>query len=183
MLSRLSEQFYSCAKGWLILSLFATLVLFTTATVPLLDLVYPAATDMRSLDSPVFYTPQEIFLIVESWGNAGRAYQFWFHLTWDIIVPILGLLFFGLFISWLFQRGFKPDSKMRRSNLVALGSIFDLLENFCIATIIMVYPSRPVVVAWLKTIFTMSKYGFGAMIILLILIGLIKAAMNRFAIQ
>jgi hypothetical protein len=48
---------------------------------------------------------------------------------------------------------------------------------------IVVYPARPVVVAWLKTIFTMSKYGFMISIILVVLIGLVAAAMNRFRVQ
>ena len=50
-------------------------------------------------------------------------------------------------------------------------------------SMIVVYPARPVAVAWLKTVFTMSKYGFAIPIILLMLIGLIKAAMNRFEVQ
>lgn len=183
MLSRLSARFHAWAKGWLILSVFAALVLFMAITLPLLSLIYPAADEMVSLDDPVFYTPEEVFSIVESWGDGGRTYQLWLHLTWDLIVPILGFLFVGLSVSWLLQRGFRPGSKLQKLNLLALGSVFDLLENICLMIMIVVYPVRPVAVAWLKTIFTMNKYGFAILIILLVLIGLIKAAMNRFEVQ
>jgi len=183
MLSRLSDHFHTWAKGRLILSVFAALVLFMVITLPLLGLIYPAADEMVSLDDPIFYTAEETFSIVESWDDGGRIYQLWFHLTWDFIFPILGFLFVGLSTSWLLQRGFRPGSKLQRLNLLALGSVFDLLENICLVSMIVVYPAQPVVVAWLKTIFTMSKYGFMISIILVVLIGLVTAAMNRFRVQ
>jgi hypothetical protein len=152
-------------------------------TLPLLSLLYPVENELVPLDDPVFYTSEEVFSIVESWGDGGRTYQLWLHLTWDLIVPILGFLLIGLFISWLLQRGFRTGSKLQKLNLLALAPIFDLLENICLVSIIVVYPARPVTIAWLKTIFTLSKYGIAILIVLLMLIGLIKAAMNRFKIQ
>ena len=183
MLSKLSDHFHAWAKGRLILSVFAALVLFMVITLPLLSLIYPAADEMVSLDDPGFYTPEETFSIMKSWDDGGRTYQLWFHLTWDLIFPILGFLFVGLSISWLLQRGFRSGSKLQSLNLFALGSVFDLLENICLVSMIVVYPARPVVVAWLKTIFTMSKYGFMIAIILVVLVGLVAAAMNRFKVQ
>jgi len=183
MLSKLSDHLHTWAKGRLILSVFAALVLFMVITLPLISLIYPAADEMVSLDDPVFYTPEEAFSIVESWGDGGRTYQLWFHLTWDLIFPILGFLFVGLSISWLLQRGFRPGSKLQKLNLLALGPVFDLLENLCLAIIIAVYPAQPVAVAWMKTISTMSKYGFMILIILVVLISLVAAARNRFKAQ
>lgn len=183
MLSKLSAQFYAWAQSRLILPVFAALVLFVAITLPFLNLIYPSADEMISLDDPVFYTPEEAFSIIESWADDGRTYQLWFHLTWDFIFPILGFLFVGLSISWLLQRGFRPGSKLQRLNLLALGSVFDLLENICLVSMIAVYPDQPVIVARLKTIFTMSKYGFMISIILIVLIGLFAAAMNRFKVQ
>ena len=48
---------------------------------------------------------------------------------------------------------------------------------------ILVYPAQPTAVAWLSTLSTMSKYLMGILIVLLLLIGLGKAAMNRFKVQ
>jgi len=183
MLSRLSGNFHVRAKGRLILSVFTALVLFMVISLPLLSRIYPAADDLVSLDDPVFYTPEETFSIVESWDESGRTYQLWFHLTWDLIFPVLGFLLVGLSISWLLQRGFRPGSKLQSLNLLALGPIFDLLENICLVSMLVVYPAQPMVVAWLKAIFTITKYGFMILIILVVLIGFVAAAINRFRVQ
>jgi hypothetical protein len=125
----------------------------------------------------------EIFSILDSWGAEGRSFQLCFHLTWDIVVPSLSFIFFGLSLSWLLLRATQPGSGLRKLNLLALASGFDLLENFALAALIVVNPSRPAWIAWLKTTFTLSKYGFGIVIILLILVLLFKAGMNRFRVQ
>lgn len=183
MLSTLSNRLHTWAKGWVVIAVFAAIVIFMAVTLPFLGRIYPAGSEMVSLDDPVFYTVKEIFSIMESWGDDGRTYQLWFHLTWDLIFPVLGFLFVALFISWLLQRGFRPDSKVQKLNLLALGSVFDLLENACLVSLIVVYPALPVAIAWLKTVFTISKYVSGIPLIVMMLIGFIKAAMNRFKIQ
>ena len=69
-------------------------------------------------------------------------------------------------------------------NVLPVGAgLFDLLENICIVTLLTVYPAQPAVVAWLSTVCTMSKTSFLGMSTLLILVGLVKAAMNRFKKQ
>jgi len=93
-------------------------------------------------------------------------------------------LAFSLLISWLFQRSFKPGSKLQKLNVLPVGAgLFDLLENICIVTLLTVYPAQPAVVAWLSTVCTMSKMSFLGMSTLLILVGLVKAAMSRFKKQ
>jgi hypothetical protein len=73
---------------------------------------------------------------------------------------------------------------MQRLNLVPiLGGIFDVLENIWIMVMILVYPTQPTTVAWLSTISTMGKYVLGVPILLLLLVGLVKAALNRFKVQ
>ena len=138
---------------------------------------------LKWLDNPVFYTPGEIFSILDSsgWGGA---------LLPALVPPDLGcrrprasILIFGFLSSWLYMRVAQPGSWLRRLNLLALASGFDLLENFSQAVLIVAYPSRPAWLAWLKTIFTLSKYGFGIIIILFLLIGLALAVRNKFKVQ
>ena len=181
MLSELSRRFHSWARGWLILALFAALVGFVAVTLPLLQAA-PGGT-IVSLDAQFFYTPEEAFSTVGSYGDASG---FWIriYLTWDIVNPILYTLAFSLLISGLFQRSFKPGSKLQKWNVLPVGAgLFDLLENICIVTLLTVYPAQPAVVAWLSTVSTMSKMSFLGMSTLLILVGLVKAAMNRFMKQ
>ena len=114
-----------------------------------------------------------------SYGDAGR---FWIriYLTWDIVNPILYTLAFSLLISWLFQRSFKPGSKLQALNVLPVGAgISDLLENISIVTLLTVYPTQPAVVAWLSTVCTMCKTTFLGMSTLLILVGLVKAVLKR----
>jgi hypothetical protein len=177
MLSRISDRFHTWAKGWLILSIIAAFVLLVN--LPLAD---PTLISM-SLDGQFAYTPEQAFSAVASYGGNGRVQMIWIHLA-DFILITLYTSMFCLSISWLFQRGFKLDSRMQRLNLVPiLGGFFDVMENIWIITIILVYPARPTVVGWLSTISTMGKYIMGIPIVLLLVIGLIKAAMSRFKVQ
>lgn len=177
MLSSISVRFRAWAKGWVILSIIAAFVILIN--LPLAD---PGLISM-SLDGQFAYTPEQAFSAVASFGDDGRAQMIWIHLA-DFILITLYTLMFCLSISWLFQRGFKLDNRMQRLNLVPiLGGFFDLMENIWIITLILSYPAQPTVVAWLSTISTTGKYIMGIPIVLLLVIGLVKAAMNRFKIQ
>ncbi|MBN1430008.1 MAG: hypothetical protein JXB07_16685 [Anaerolineae bacterium] len=177
MLLRISDRFRAWAKGWVILSIIAAFVL--VINLPLAD---PTLISM-SLDGQFAYTPEQAFSAMASYGNEGRVQMLWIHLA-DFILIILYTSMFCLTISWLFQRGFQLDSRMQRLNLVPiLGGFFDLMENLWIITLLLIYPAQPTLVAWLSTISTTGKYIMGIPIILLLLIGLIKAAMNRFKAQ
>jgi hypothetical protein len=105
-------------------------------------------------------------------------------LTADIVNPILYTLIFGLLISWLLQRGFAPASKVQALNVIPLGAaVFDVLENICLVAIILAHPAQPKIVAWLAAGCTMTKSSFLYASLLLVLTGLVKAAMNRFTKQ
>ncbi|MCJ7570116.1 MAG: hypothetical protein MUO58_21605 [Anaerolineales bacterium] len=178
MLVKISGLFHSWARGWLILALFATCVVFIAITLPVLQ-ASPGGT-IEALDARIFYTPEEAFTTV---GSYGEASGFWvlIYLTWDIVNPILYSLTFGLLISWLFQRSFKSDNKLQKLNMVPVGAgLFDLLENLSIVILLLAYPTQYSIVAWLSTVFTMSKIILLGVSILLILIGVVGAALNRF---
>jgi len=172
MLSSISDRFHTWAKGWLILSIIAAFVLLVN--LPLAD---PTLVSM-SLDGQFAYTPEQAFSAVASYGDNGRDQMIWIHLG-DFFLITLYTSMFCLSISWLFQRGFKLDSRIQKLNLVPLlGGFFDVMENIWIMAMILVYPAQPTIVAWLSTISTMGKYIMGIPIVLLLLIGLVKAATN-----
>jgi hypothetical protein len=104
--------------------------------------------------------------------------------TADILYPIIYTFFYGLLLSWVFQRAFKPDSKMQKYNVVPVGAwFFDLLENVGIVSMLSMYPSQPVAFAWLTMIFGSLKWLFAFASIGLALFGLVKAALNGFKKQ
>jgi hypothetical protein len=177
MLTRISRLFHSWARGWLILALFATLLFYVAITLPILQAA-PGGS-IVSLDARLFYTPEEAFSTVGSYGDAT---SFWIriYLTWDVVNPILYTLAFSLLISWILQRSFKPGSRVQQLNVLPVGAgLFDLLENISIVTLLATYPAQLTVVAWLGTLFTMTKVGFLGVSTLLILFGVVRAATNK----
>jgi hypothetical protein len=73
---------------------------------------------------------------------------------------------------------------MHKYNAVPFGAwLFDLLENLSIVIMLSIYPSTPALLAWIATIFTMLKWLFALVTILLLLAGLVKAVMNGFKKQ
>ena len=181
MIAKISTLFHSWARGWIILALTATFVIFIAITLPVLQ-ASPGGS-IESLDARFFYTPEEALSTV---GSYGEASGFWIriYMTWDLVNPILYTLIFGLLISWLFQRSFRPGSKLQILNVVPVGAgLFDILENISIVILLLAYPAPPAVVAWISTVFTTSKTILLAVSALLILIGVIGAALNGFKKQ
>lgn len=185
MLTTLSHTLQKYAKGWLILILFALELLFNALILPRTQARLVAESGGTGpIDLQFFYTPEKVYEMIASYGEAGRAAYRTFELTGDIIYPIVYTLFFSLLITWLFQRGFAADSAAQRLNVVPFGALlFDLLENLSIVLMLSSYPSTLTIVAWLATIFTMIKWVFAGVSIVLLLVGFVMALKNRFKQQ
>jgi hypothetical protein len=182
MLNRISSKFHAWAKGWLVLVLMVLDVFFMGLVMPLIGGLMKSGTGLEQpLDLMFFSTPAKIFAMIERYGEFGRPFYRNVELTVDIIYPIIYMLAYGLLLSWLFQRAFKPDSKMQKLNVMPVGMwLFDLLENLGIVTLLSTFPAQLTAVAWLTTIFTMVKWMFAGASMLLIIIGLVMAAKNGF---
>lgn len=185
MLHQLSNLLRRYANGWLVLLFFAGEILFNAVILPTQQAKMEAASGGTGpIDLQMFYTPDKVYSMVASYGEAGRADYRVFELTGDIIYPIVYTLFFALFITWLFQRGFPPGSTMQSLNVMPFGGwLFDLLENLGIVTMLSIYPATPPAVAWATAIFTLVKWLFAGVTILLIFIGLVMALKNGFKKQ
>lgn len=122
--------------------------------------------------------------MIDKYGDAGRSLYMKIELTADIIYPIIYTLFYGLLISWLFQRAFSSDSKLQKWNVMPVGAwFFDLLENIGIVSMLSMYPAKPAIMAWITMLFGSLKWAFFLVTVALVLVGLVKAAMNRFRKQ
>lgn len=182
MMRKLSSRFHSWAKGWLVFLLMLLDGFFMGFVMPLISgLLKDGTGTQQPMDLQFFSTPEKLFAMVESYGEYARPFYRNVELTVDIVYPIIYTLAFGLLISWLFQRGFKPDSKMQKLNVMPVGAwLFDLLENLGIVTLLSTFPAQLTAVAWLTTIFTMIKWGFAGASMLLIVSGLVMATKNGF---
>lgn len=185
MLQNLSNKFYQWAKGWLVLVLLVLDVFFAGFLMPLIGgMMQGGQGGIQPLDLMLFATPDKVFDMIEQYGEFGRPFYRNVELTVDIIYPIVYLFFFGLAISWLFQRGLASTSSMRKLNVMPLGAwFFDLVENLVIVTLLTMYPAKPTVLAWLLFLLTTVKWLFAGASILLILYGLVMAIKNGFKKQ
>ena len=185
MLTNLSNTLKKYENGWLVLIFLAGTVLFNAVILPDQAAKFEATPGSAGpIDLQFFYTPEEAYDMVASYGGELRADYLIFELTGDIIYPIVYTLFFALGITWVFQRGFASDSVMQKYNVVPFGAwFFDLLENLGIVTMLSVFPSTPAMLAWVSAIFTVLKWFFAAVSIILLSYGYIRAAMNQFKRQ
>jgi hypothetical protein len=185
MFSNLSNRFYKWAKGWLVLILLVLDGFFSGFLLPLIQgMMQDGQGGVQPLDLMLFASPEKIFGMIERYGEFGRPFYRNVELTVDIIYPIVYLFFFGLLISWLFQRGFAPTSPMQKYNIMPLGAwFFDLIENIVIVILLSLFPSQPTALAWLLTLLTTVKWAFAGASILLILVGLVMAIRNGFKKQ
>jgi len=185
MLDKLSEKMKKHANGRLILLFLAAEIFFNIAVLPnQLAKIQAVSGGTGPIDLQFFYTPEKVYSMVASYGDTGRAAYRTFELTGDIIYPIIYTLLLALLITWLFQRGFAPNSKMQRFNVAPFGGwLFDLLENLGIAAMLSIHPSTPAALAWLSAVFTLVKWLFVGTSLVLILIGLAMALKNGFKKQ
>ena len=185
MIQKISQKFYSWAKGWLIFILFLLDGFFAGFLLPLIQgMMQDGQGDVQPLDLMMFATPDKLFSMIERYGENNRLFYRNVELTVDIVYPIVYLFFFGLLISWLFQRGYASNSPMRKYNVVPLGIwFFDLLENICIVILVSIFPTQPITFGWLLFLLIMIKWLLVGTTILLILTGFIMAIRNGFTKQ
>lgn len=185
MIINISKKFYQWTRGWVVFVLFLLDGFFAGFLLPLIQgMMQDGKGGVQPLDLMLFATPEKTFAMIERYGEFGRPFYRNVELTVDIIYPIVYLFFFGLLISWLFQRGFAATNPMRKYNIMPLGAwFFDLLENVNIVTMLFMYPAKPVALAWLLMALTTVKWAFAGASILLILYGLVMAIKNGFKKQ
>ena len=185
MISNISKKFYEWARGWIVFVLFLLDGFFAGFLLPLVQgMMQDGQGGIQPLDLMLFANPEKIFNMIERYGEFGRQFYRNVELTVDIIYPIVYLFFFGLLISWLFQRGFAPTSPMRKYNVMPLGAwFFDLLENVVVVILLSVFPSQPAGLAWVFVLLNTVKWAFAGASILLILVGLVMAIRNGFKKQ
>ena len=186
MLKKLSEKFHAWAKGRWVFVMFIADALMVGYIMPVAAgiMAFAANNSVMPLDLMFFYTPEQAFAMIDKYGEAGRSIYWKIELTADILYPIIYTLFFGLLISWLFQRGFKSDSNMQKWNVMPVGGwFFDMLENAGIVSMLAMYPAKPQLLAWLTMIFGSLKWAFAFVSIGLVLVGLVRATLNGFRKQ
>jgi hypothetical protein len=185
MLTKLSNILKKYANGWLVLIFMAGEILFNAVILPGQQAKIEAGSGgLGPIDLQLFYTPAKIYGMIKAYSPELRVSYRLFEMTGDIIYPIVYTLFFSLAVTWLFQHGFASTSPMQKYNVVPFGAwLFDLLENICIVIMLTIYPSTPSALAWISAVFTLVKWSFAGITVILLLIGLTMAIKNGFRKQ
>ena len=175
MWKRLSDWLYRVSTSWITLGAVIIFVLFTAVVLPAQSARGPASdAEIGSPDTSFFYSPDDLYRMADAYGQAGRSAYIRARFTFDVVWPLVYLLFLGATISWVYGRAFDPGSWQRRANLApVLGVLFDYLENLTTSLVMWRYPAPTPLVDILAPIFTALKWVFVGGSFVLLFIGII----------
>ena len=126
------------------------------------------------LDMEISYSPQEAYALFEALGEEGRAFYLRRFLPLDMLYPLVYSLFFMTAATIIFQKIFSEENPWRKlSVFTILAGLFDYLENLCVLIMLLSYPKQLTQLAGLANIFTLSKFGFILVNIVLLSAGLL----------
>lgn len=167
---RISDWLCRASTSWVALSALLFFLLFSALVLP--QQATKAEQETGSSDSPdtsFFYSSSDLYRIAEAYGEQGREAYIKARFTFDLVWPLVYMLFLTTSISWAFSRAFAPASLWQRANLAPpLGGLFDYLENLSTSLVMLRYPQQTAVVDVLAPVFTVLKWSFlGASFILL----------------
>ena len=171
-MKRLSSWIRMISKGWVALTSLIIFVLFTALVLPQQASLAESGTgNKKSPDMSFMYTSDDLYQLAQAYGEGGRMSYIKARFSFDLIWPVVYMIFLTTAISWLFQRVFWMGSIWQLANLVPLcGLIFDYLENIATSIVMIRYPNPTAVVDFIAPIFTLTKWLFvGGSFILLFL--------------
>lgn len=112
-------------------------------------------------DTSLWYTPNEIYAMAETYGLEGRQAYLQARWTFDVIWPLVYTAFLVASISWLTRRIFSPESPWQMLNLLPmLAMVLDFLENTAASIVLARYPTPSPLAAHLAPAFTLLKWVF-----------------------
>ena len=136
---------------------------------------YSGPVPMFALDQMVRgYTPAQAFQVMTAYGEAGRKAYAFLLLTVDLVFPFLHGSFLFLSIRGASRKAAIPLVWANR--LAAIGFVatcFDWLENISFLILMRTYPSQPITVTKLASLFTVTKFlSSGISLIILSALGI-----------
>jgi hypothetical protein len=160
LLQRLSDRLNRLSSGWTIALAVAIYAFYLTSVMPAQSIESQAyAGSWGGPDRHFFYTPNELYAQIATWGAAGRQQYINFRLGLDVGFALTYAAFLITITSVAVRRAWPGDARRRRLNLVALVPMTcDLLENALGIGLVAAFPARLNAVAWLTTGVTALKW-------------------------
>jgi hypothetical protein len=177
MRKQISDWLYQASNGWVTLSTLIVFLLFTTLVLPGQSTQGEGETaDAGSPDLSLLYSPDDLYRMAEAYGEQGRNAYVRARFTFDLVWPLVYGAFLTTAISWLYARGFVPDSRWHLANLAPpLGVALDYLENCATSIVMLRYPHPTPVLDTLAPAFTFLKWILVGGSFVLLLIGAVAA--------
>jgi hypothetical protein len=159
------------------------LIIFLVAVVGFNAILFPwrsgrmqslAGRQVGIIDTMYAYNPDQVYEKIPAYGEEGRQFYALTEFTIDLVYPILYNLFLMLTMALIFRQAFSGDSVWQRLRFLPLAVwISDYAENTCITILLLNYPQRLDVLAWISSFFSTAKWSLGVASLALIVIGLI----------
>ncbi len=117
------------------------------------------AGDWGAPDRHFFYTPNELYTSLSTWGDEGRLDYIEFRLGADIIWALAYAGFLITLTSICTRKVFTPTDWRQRFNLVAVVPLLaDYTENSLGIWLVSAWPERLDTIAWLAAVITSIKW-------------------------
>ncbi len=158
-------MFKKISENIFILQSWKTILFFGVICLVINSIVFPyLGAEMKGqgpIDLTLYYTSDEVYRMVKSYGEEGRDLYAIGELTADTIYPISYGLFFSLSISFFLQKATTPNQKIRLLNLIPLfTALLDFGENACIVSMLKLFPQKIDILNNVSAVFTFSKWLF-----------------------
>jgi hypothetical protein len=175
MLKKVSDWIHHVSKGWVAFSATVIFLLFTALVLPGQSLKAESETQASgSPDLSFFYSVDDLYRMADAYGETGRDSYIRARFSFDLIWPLVYMLFLCTGISWVYGKAFSPDSLWQRMNLVpVLAALFDYLENIATSLVMQKYPAQFPIMAGLAPIFTLGKWMLVGGSFVLLIVGVV----------
>lgn len=175
---KISTALHKYATGWVTLVALMIFLVFSATVLPQqAEKAAEVSGGAASPDTSLVYTVNDLYAMVQAYGENGRQAYIHARFTFDLVFPLVYTAFLVAAISWLYQRNFSAGSPWQSANLVPIiGMLFDFLENIGAALVMARFPARTAVIDVLTPVFTLVKWIFVYASFGLLLLGVLAAA-------
>jgi hypothetical protein len=115
------------------------------------------------LDMTFTTSPDQVYAVLDSLGDAGRLFDLTHIVPLDLIFPCTYALFLSIAISWSLAQWLPEESPWIGMNLLpVIAGTADYCENIGVITLLLTYPARLDPVAFFTSIMYVIKFAFSA---------------------
>lgn len=160
MWQKLARQLERASSAWTILLAVAIYGFYLTTIMPAQSAESGAyAGDWGGPDRHFYYSPDELYAHVATWGDAGRRQYINFRLGLDIGFALAYAAFLITISGVAIRRAWPGSDRHRLLLLVPLAPMsLDLLENGLGIALVGAFPERLTLLAWLAASATTMKW-------------------------